>query len=67
MTKSKYFKAKDAKGQLILKPFFGYLQFFQRTNKKIDLTTMAPQVELFSFVFWKKVKTPKNISKLTDL
>ena len=28
---------------------------------------MIPQVDLFSFVFLKKLKTPKNISKITDL
>ena len=24
-----------------------------------DFTTMTPQVDLFSLVFWKKLKTPK--------
>ena len=33
--------------------FCWYLQFFQKTNEKSNLTTMVPQVELFSFVFWK--------------
>ena len=28
---------------------------------------MIPQVELFSFVFWKNSKHQKDISKLTDL
>ena len=28
---------------------------------------MIPQVDLFSFVFWKKLKTTKNISKITDI
>ena len=37
------------KGQLISKWLFGfYLQFFPKTNKKIDLTTMLPQVEFSS-------------------
>ena len=27
--------------------------------KKIDLTTMKPQGDLFSFVFWKDLKTPQ--------
>ena len=26
-----------------------------------------PHIDLFSFVFWKKSKTPKPLSKLTDL
>ena len=30
----------------------------KRTNK-FDFTTIIPQVDLFSFVFWKKFKTPK--------
>ena len=31
----------------------------KRTNE-FDFTTMIPQVNLFSFVFWKKLKTPKR-------
>ena len=31
------------------------------------MTTMVPQVELFSFVFWKNWRYQKEISKLTDL
>ena len=46
-------KAKDAKGQLILKFFWVSSILPKKLTKKIDLTTMAPQVELFSFVFWK--------------
>ena len=42
------------KGQLISKCLFGtYLQFFQKTTKKFDLTTMVPQLQLFSFIIWK--------------
>ena len=26
--------------------------------KEFDFTTMTPQVDLFSFVFWEKLKTP---------
>ena len=29
-------------------------------TKEFDITTMVPQVDLFSFVFWRKSKTPKN-------
>ena len=29
-------------------------------QKKIDFTTMIPQVDLFSFVFWRKLKTSKR-------
>ena len=36
-------------------------------NKKFDFTTMVPQVELFSFVFWENWRHQKDISKLTDL
>ena len=48
----------------------GCNDFFKPTNERtneFDFTTMIPQIDLFSFVFWKKSKTPKNISKLTDL
>ena len=31
----------------------------KRTNK-VDFTTMIPQVDLFSFIFWKILKTPKR-------
>ena len=39
---------------------FWYPQFSQKTNKKFDFTTMIPKVDLFSFVFWEKLKTPKR-------
>ena len=29
-------------------------------RKKFNLTTMIPQVDLFSFVFWKNLQTPKR-------
>ena len=29
------------------------------SSEKFDFTTMIPQVDLFSFVFWRKLKTPK--------
>ena len=31
----------------------------KRTNE-FDFTTMIPQVDLFTFVFWKKLKTLKG-------
>ena len=39
----------------------------KKQTKKIDFTTMAPQVELFLFVFWENCRHQKDISKLTDL
>ena len=39
-------------------------QFSQKTNEKFDFTTMIPQVDLFSFVFWEKLKTPKRHFKI---
>ena len=56
-----------AKGQLISKGLFGILDSSKKRTKKFDLATMIPQVDLFSFVFWKNLKTQKDISKLTDL
>ena len=44
------------KGQLILKCFFDIFNSADKTNNK-NFTTMVPQFELFSFVFWEK--TPK--------
>ena len=41
-------------------------QFFQanvsskKQTNEFYFTTIKPQVDLFSFVFWRKLKTPKN-------
>ena len=48
------------KGQLISKGRFGILNSPKKRTKKFDFTTMIPQVDLFSFVFWEKLKTPKR-------
>ena len=47
------------KGQLISKGLFIILKSSKK-RKKIDLTTMIHQVDLFSFVFWKNLKSPKR-------
>ena len=39
------------KGQLISKGLFGILNSSKKRTKKFDLTTMTPQVDLFSFVY----------------
>ena len=49
-----------SKGQLISKGLFGILNSPTNRTKKFDCTTMIPQVDLFSFVFWEKLKTPKR-------
>ena len=41
-----------SKGQLISKCLFGIFNSPKNRTKKIDFTTMVPQVELFSFVIW---------------
>ena len=46
------------KGQLISKGLFGILNSSKKRTKKFDLITMIPQVDLFSFGFWKNLKTP---------
>ena len=53
-----------AKGQLISKGLFGILNSPKKRTKKFDFTTMIPQVDLFSFVFWEKLKTPKRHFKI---
>ena len=45
-------KGRIAKGQLISKCLFGIFNSSKKRTKKFDFTTMATQVELFSFVFW---------------
>ena len=55
------------KGQLISKGLVGILNSSKKPTKNTTYSTMIPPVDLFSFNFWKKLKTPKNISKLMDL
>ena len=35
--------------------------------KQFNLATIVPQVELFSFIFWKNGSNQKNISKISDI
>ena len=49
-----------SKGQFISKWFLGSSISSKKRTKEFDFTTMIPQVDLFSFVFWRKSKTPKN-------
>ena len=39
---------------------FRYLLLFQKKPKKFELTTMVPQVELFSFLFIGRIKDTKK-------
>ena len=48
------------KCQLISKGLFVLLNSTKKRTKNIDFTTMIPQVDLFSFGFWKKLKTTKR-------
>ena len=50
----------STKGQLISKELFDILNSSKKRKKIFDLTTMIPQVDLFSYVFWKNLKTPKR-------
>ena len=50
-----------AKGQLSSKCLFG---IFLKTNKKINFTSMVPQVEMFLVVFWVKLKTSERHFKI---
>ena len=47
-------------GQIISKGLFDVFDFLKKRTKEFDFTTMIPQVDLFSFVFWRKSKTSKN-------
>ena len=49
-----------SKGQLFSKGFFGILNSPKKRTKKIDFTSMIPQVDLFLFVFWEKLKPQKR-------
>ena len=52
------------KGQLISKGLSGILTSPKEQTKKFDFTKMTPQVDLFSFVFCEKLKTPKSHSEI---
>ena len=49
----------NTKGQLVSKWFLVSSISSKKRTKEFDFT-MIPQVDLFSFVFWRKSKTPKN-------
>ena len=51
---------KKTKGQLILKGLFSIVNSPKTRTKQFDFSTMIPQVDLFSFVFGEKLKTPKR-------
>ena len=48
------------KGQIISKANYGILNSSKKRTNKFDFTTMIPQVVLFSFGFWRKLKPPKT-------
>ena len=48
------------KGQLISKGVLMSSISSKKRTKEFDFTTMIPQIDLFSLVFWTKSKTPKN-------
>ena len=54
-------------GQLITKCLFGIFNSPKKRTKQFNYTTMVPQVDLFSFVFWENSRHQKDILKLTDL
>ena len=51
---------KDINGQTKSIWFFQANISSKKRTKEFDFTTMIPQVDLFSFVFWRKSMTPKN-------
>ena len=53
-----------AKGHSISKYLFGVLNSSKNQAKQFDLTILRviPQVELFSFVFWKNSKHQKGLT-----
>ena len=52
------------KGQIISECFFVSSSSSRKRTKKFDFATMIPQVDLLSFDFWRKSKTPKNHFKI---
>ena len=58
--KSKHGAASHLKGQTKLKWFFQAEVSSTKRMNEFYFTTMIPQVDLFSSIFWKKLKTPKK-------
>ena len=56
----KLYNLGHTKGQLISKYIFGIFNSPKKQTKKFDSTTMVPQVDLFSFISWKNLKTLKK-------
>ena len=52
------------KGQIISKWFLMSSISSKKQTKEFNFTTMIPQIDLFSFVFWRKSKTPKKHFKI---
>ena len=50
----------SSKGQTKWKQFFQVDISSKKQTNEFYFTTMKPQVDLFSFVFWRKLKTPKK-------
>ena len=48
------------KGQTKSKRYFQADVSSKKQTNEFYFTTMKPQFDLFSFLFWKKLKTPKN-------
>ena len=55
-----YRSQKSFKGQTKSEWFFQSDDSSKKWMNEFDFTAMIPQVNLCSFVFWKKSKTPKN-------
>ena len=53
-----------SKGQKKLKLFFQVDVSSKKRMNEFYFTTMKPLVDLFSFVFWKKLMTPKRHSEI---
>ena len=51
---------KTVKGQFISKGFFGFFQFFQKTNEKFLPLLARAKIKVFKFVFLKELKTQKS-------
>ena len=53
-----------SKGQITSKGFLMSLISSKKPTEEFDFTTMIPQVDLFSIIFWKKSKTSKNLFEI---
>ena len=61
---SYFYDQNSSKGQKKSKWFFQVVLSSKKGTNEFYFTIMTPQIDLFLFVFWKKLKTPKRLFEI---